>query len=286
MQLDEQLGVAFDCVAALPTEEGVVYSLVVTTDGEGYFSTIVEQNHPASPPQTIYEQQGWLTALWRSQSGALFAVDVDGRLHTNEGGRWARRRITSGGERLNWLVGIGDNLVACGEAGTALRRSGRSWQAVGVVMPHDLNGVHGLDLEHLYAVGVEGTLLRIDAGRASAVPLPTNANLSAVLTRTGHEVCVVGENGAMFVGAGDRWAAIEEFDHDGYGLAEYGTGVAIAVGTNGVLVYDAGTVSTLKAGITANRIASSGRYLCAAGEHGYWRYDGAAWLQKTFDVEV
>jgi photosystem II stability/assembly factor-like uncharacterized protein len=265
------------CVAALPDAKSAVYALVVKGEGENLSSTIHRVTDFTAGDEVLYKVKRWLTGLWLSPKGHLYAVDSGGMLHANSSGKWQVTDLNcrSG---LTWIWGLDDNTIfACGKAGAIVRLRAAQWESFNENVDGDLYGLHGTAPTDLYAVGEAGRIFRSDGTRWQRVPAPTNHILNAVYCRSKDKAYVCGEGGMLFEGAGTKWTRIEDIDRDLYALTVFKNKLYLGAGDNGLYAYDGKTVDLVKDNIFSYGLGSSSKYLTAAGGDETARYDGVKW---------
>jgi hypothetical protein len=265
------------CIAALPDPKGAVYALVVKGEGENLSSTIHRVTDFTAADEVIYKVKRWLTALWLSPKGHLYAVDGDGNLHTNNSGKWQVTDLNCR-EGLTWIWGLDDNTIfACGRKGAIVRLKGAQWEMFNDNVDGNLYGLHGTAPTDLYVVGERGRIFRSDGTRWQRITAPTNRVLNAVLCRSKDKAYVCGEGGMLFEGTGTKWTRIDQIDKDLYALAIFKNKLYLGAGDNGLYGYDGKSVDLVKDNILSYGLGSSAKYLTAAGGDEAARWDGAEW---------
>lgn len=269
-----------NCVEVAVDPEGAVTSLVVTTDGESFRSYVVRHARIDRPGEVLYETDVWCTSIWRRATGALYIVDNDGFLHTNERGRFERRDLGAP-LGLNRIREVAGRLVACGANGVVLRQGDAGWERLGRDMELDLYGIGGTADGTLYVAGDRGLAARIDAQGWQDLHLPTDATLLTVQGLPSGEAIVAGENGLFFQGRGALWQPVAgaPASHD---LCLYQDQVAVAGAGAGVLLFDGTAFTPLRDDIDAQGVAANDRFLAVAAGEQVWRFDGKRWGHRTF----
>ncbi len=266
------------CVAALPDADGVVYALVVRGEGERLSSTIHRVTDFSADDEVLYKVKRWLTALWLSPKGYLYAVDADGNVHTNRTGSWNVTSVDrpSG---LTWIWGWDDDAIfACGRGGAIVRFRAGLWEPFDDNVEGNLYGLHGSGPNDLYAVGEAGRIFQSDGTRWRRVATRESRGvLNAVLCRSKDKVYLCGQGGALFEGAGTTWSRVDAGDRDFFALAIFKEKLYLGAGDGGLYTYDSGNVQLMKDNIVSYGLGSSSAYLAAAGNDEAARYDGAQW---------
>lgn len=167
---------------------------------------------------------------------SLYTVSWGGIYHF-DGATWTFES-TPAGERLNEVYGTGAEAIAVGEEGAILRRGGDgTWTAMTSGTTVALNGVAGVSLTDVWAVGGEGTALHYDGTAWTAVDTGVTVTLWAVFAPEASAVYVVGNNGVAL-----RWngAAFEVLptgvDNNLYALHGVSGSNVWAVGNRGTAI--------------------------------------------------
>jgi hypothetical protein len=265
------------CIAAHPSTDGSVYVLVVTGEDGDYTSTIHLITDFDAADQVLYKVQTWLTGLWLSPAGHLFAASADGRIHDNASGTWQVTDLNFI-EGLNWIWGLDEGRIfTCGGSGGIFQyRTGR-WARVGENVDGDLYGLRGTSPTDLYVVGESGRIFHGDGSQWRRMASPTNHIINAAYCRSPDEVYLCGTNGILLKGSGSRWVRIGELDFNLHALTMFRDKLYIGAGGRGLYAYDGNAVNLVKDNIISYSLGSSADYLTAAGGDEAARFDGSTW---------
>jgi photosystem II stability/assembly factor-like uncharacterized protein len=125
--------------------------------------------------------------------GAIFAVDADGRVHSNQTGLFTTTD-TQSRPGLTRVWGVDDERVfACGRGGVAVQKSGPRWLHFDDDLDGDLYGINGAGANDLYVVGEEGRIFHHDGSAWTRIDRPTNYILNAVLCQNSDLAYVCGK---------------------------------------------------------------------------------------------
>lgn len=167
---------------------------------------------------------------------ALFAVGWGG-IYRFDGAAWTFEAPPNN-ERLNDVYGVGEEAIAVGEEGAIVRRAAiGTWEAQDAGVSVNLNGVAGVSVDDVWAVGDEGTVVHWDGAAWTVVDAGTTASLWAVFAPSATAVYVVGNNGTAL-----RWdgAAFEELptgvDNNLYAIHGVSADNVWAVGNRGMAI--------------------------------------------------
>lgn len=202
---------------------------LVATAGGGYLAT-----HAGGAWSTYDAGSMNHEGVSGSSPDKLFAVSWAG-IQRFDGVAWTFE-AAPGNERLNEVWASGDDAFAVGEEGAILRRDATTgaWTAMDAGVSANLNGVSGVSVNDVWAVGDEGTALHWDGAAWTAVDAGTTASLWAVFAPAATAVYVAGNNGTAL-----RWtgSAFEELptgvDNNLYALHGVSAANVWAVGNRG-----------------------------------------------------
>jgi hypothetical protein len=155
-----------------------------------------------------YGEEGGFNDVWGSSAGRVFAVGHDGAILHCDGQRCAR--MASGtAVRLNAVWGRGwYDVYAVGEAGTVLHFDGRKWSSILSGTNRTLHGVWGDGLR-TFAVGDDGTILRLTPRDAQHVDVPTTNDLYGIGGSSTTGLYAVGALGTVLHYDGSRWRPVK-----------------------------------------------------------------------------
>jgi hypothetical protein len=128
------------------------------------------------------------------RSGMQRLKTIDGQLYVCGGNRTFGLRLGVGEWR--WFSGLFD-FPAPKSPGSILRQ------------PSGFEDVDGFAANDIYLVGGEGDVWHFDGNKAGRIDFPSNMHLHSVCCGGDGNVYVAGSEGALFVGRGDKWRALE-----------------------------------------------------------------------------
>jgi hypothetical protein len=181
---------------------------------------------------------GYITGLWFSPAGAVYATDLRGRLHVcapEQGWKW----IDLGRDvELHGVWGFDDrDLYLWG------RSTGRAamWRLSGAgleAMPAPdgrITIVRGVSSELLYAAGDRGLLARWNGRSWTRLRLPTVCNASGLFASDPDDLWLTTDNGKLFEGTSHGWALRARYDAPLYDVARWRGTLYVAAGPRGLL---------------------------------------------------
>lgn len=271
-------GVAID-------DDGVMYSLAVYSDGEGFNSYVyrasdVADRQAPNVQTELLDVQVWLTSIWRSQTGLLYVTDAEGSVRLYNGARWLLSPASP--QALTCIWGLSDSdIYAAGDEGVVYHWDGSAWSGFSPPLGDVIFSVRGVSSRNLYACGANGLLWHFD-GTWTQIQLPTNQRLLGLLTLAADDTLVCGAGGVLFRGAGANWSDVSQPGHDFHSLAHYRKEIYLAGGGEGVFRFDGIAVANIKSTITSYRLASNANYLASAGDVIAARFDGQGWFGARY----
>lgn len=267
---------------AIPYGKGHVLSLLVTDDRENWVSYIYD--HPAitRKGKLLYEEDVWLTDLWRSPTGRLYAAAEGGAIHIFENGAW---RVAQTQERsmISSAWGLDDeNVWATGE-GVILRQQGRRWTYSARDYDVYIDRIHGVAADDLYAVGRRGLMLHWDGSAWRRIEVATNMDLNAVHSVSSDRVYAAGAEGVALAGAGEEWEVFRtDEDIDFLDVVAFQGRIYLAGSHRGLFTLEDGEFTPVRDDIRASRLRADSTALCVAGDLSIHRFDGTTWQSYTY----
>jgi hypothetical protein len=195
-----------------------------------------------------------LNGVWGSSSTDVWAVGDNGTvLHSSDGVTFkdmTTAAVTAMGGNTNdlngvygfsstnvWIVGAGSNF---GTAGTILNYTANGFSASTKVPANgELYGVWGIDAGDIWAVGVNGLLLRNNKGGNSWVQYTstsqTNATLHAVYGQSTKNILAIGELNTILEWNGTKWGPATNVQS--YAQTQYGASGNWIVGAGGRMAF-------------------------------------------------
>lgn len=273
------------CDGAALDNDGVVYSIAVYTDGEGFNSYVyrasdVADRQAPNVQTELLDVQLWLTSIWRSETGALYVTDADGNVRIYDGAVWTVSPVSP--EALTCIWGLSDaDVFAAGDEGIVYRWDGTAWSNFSPPLGGVIFSVRGVSAHNLYACGANGLLWHYD-GTWTRIELPTNQRLLGLLALAANDVLVCGAGGVLFRGADTSWNDVSQPGHDFHSLAQYRGTIFLSAGGEGVFRFDGVAVTNVKSTITSYRLVSNADYLASAGGVIAARFDGQTWYGARY----
>jgi photosystem II stability/assembly factor-like uncharacterized protein len=214
-------------------------------------------------------------------AGEGHALGKRGMLLHRRRGRWRQEGSLPllGTYRDMW--GNGRRLLAVGDRGLMVRRSGKTWKRVKTDTPEDLLAVWGYD-GGATAVGTRGTIVRLVGDKVVLDRPPTGLDLRAVWGDAG-VVFAVGNRGTMLKFDGERWRELStNVLADLHGVWGLSPRSVFAVGEGGLILHwKNGRVTRHSSPISQTLLdvwGSSADAMFAVTRQGaIIRYDGRSW---------
>lgn len=275
-------------IGAILTEpNGALLVDVVITDGESFHSFLTPQRDIAdqvtndTSEEAVYSGSFWLVDMDRGSSGALFACDADGNVHTNVSGRWGIEPLSPGhGLRVVRCLPDG-SVFAAGTDGIVYRRDREGWVAVSDSFGRWITGLDGRSAADLVIAGDAGLVAQFDGTSWSSVDLATDLTFNAVLASDGRYV-VCGAKGALFEGSGATWQNRTASTHDLHGLAHYRGEVWLACGSSGAGRLTSDGVEIMRSTFAAFSLSAAGDIIAFGGNNIAARFNGTSWHGRRF----
>lgn len=227
---------------------------------------------------THFGTTGWLTRLWRSPRGAVFASSTtDSKviyhpdLHGDEKRKFESMKL---GVPLNGVWGLEDDFVLAWGAtyeGTrhVFRYDGKRWQDM-PAPKFEVRAMHGLAPDLVYAVGVGGGLARWNGKTWRRVATPTKEVLNSVFVATEDEVYATGGDGSLLQGNKREWDRIAEPSvpvRPLLGVAKWNNELWVAAGRRGLLKRTAkGELECVKPNLRAVDLDARKDLIIACGD--------------------
>ncbi|MBZ9708667.1 hypothetical protein LB543_18265 [Mesorhizobium sp. ESP7-2] len=265
--------------------DGVIYSIAVYSDGEGFNSYVYQASDVADRlapniQTELLDVQLWLTSIWRSKTGWLYVTDADGNVRIYDGAGWTVSQASA--QALTCIWGLSDTEVyAAGDEGVVYRWNGTAWSAFSPPLGGVIFSIRGVSGRDLYACGTNGLLWHFD-GSWTRIQLPTNQRLLGLLALTASDILVCGAGGVLFRGSDINWNDVSQPGHDFHSLADYRGAIYLAGGSEGVFRFDGTAITNVKNTITSYRLVSNASYLASAGDVIAARFDGQSWFGARY----
>jgi hypothetical protein len=267
---------------AIPFDKTRVLSLLVTDDREHWISYIYDHPDITRKGKLLFEEDVWLTDIWRSPTGRIYASAEGGALYIFENRAW-RTVQTAERSMLSSVWGLSDGDVWATGEGVILRQQGERW--VYATRGHEvyIDRIHGVSANDLYAVGRRGLMLHWDGTEWRRIDVPTNMDLNAVYALSADRVCAVGAEGVLLLGAGEEWelTRIDE-DIDFLDVVAFQESFYVGGAHRGLYVLENGALAAVRDDLRASRLRADSEALCVAGDLSIHRFDGATWQSYTY----
>jgi len=283
-QIEEDISTSIAAVL-VDTSGGVLVDLV-STDYESYYSTLtpipdVEKHVENADSEELYGGEFWLVDLHLcEETGALFACDADGNVHTNASGTWKIEPVTKAGLRVIRCFPDGSVFTA-GTDGIVYLRERESWTAISESFGQWITGMDGRSQADLTISGDAGLVAQYIDGEWNIVELPTDITFNAVLALK-DEYLVGGCKGTLFHGQGGSWKDLTSGDADIHDLVLYQDQIWIACGTRGVGQLVDGSIEIVRDTFAAFVLHAAGNYLALAGNNIAMRFDGERYKGRRY----
>lgn len=159
----------------------------------------------------LWGKRGWLTGLWRSAAGKVFATEAYGRVHTiadaQPNAPWD---VTEVPGLLEGVWGLDEEHVYVWgrDRGTPLlhRWDGQTFSRI--ESPGQLVAMHGVAPDLLIGVGEEGLISRWDGGRWHPFKAVSSRSLSSVFVASEDEIYACSVSGDILQGSVHGWSKV------------------------------------------------------------------------------
>lgn len=166
----------------------------------------------ATDTHALISRAGWITALWRSQAGRVYATDVLSKVYYNRDPhlRAAQFDIFDVDGTLSGVWGLHDELVWVwgrrGDQGVLHRWNGSGFTEEEA--PGRIVSMHGISPDLVFAVGYDGLIARWDGTRWQRMQSPTTGTLSSVFVASPEEVYACGPAKVLLEGSIHGWSEL------------------------------------------------------------------------------
>lgn len=230
----------------------------------------------------IHQVDSWLTSMEEPKRDVLYAVSMDGELHSYRGGSWSVLELDAPEGIIRMWAASEDEVFAAGGAGERIHVVRGIPEIDREKKGRCLNGVHGTSKSHAIIVGDKGAIFRFDGRGWTDLVSPTNYNLLAVWCRSKKEVYVGGARGTAFRSDGDDWERIKCPQVMLYEFAWFQGTLWAAAGEDGVLVLGKDGFEQAKK-LTVFRLKALASRLFAFGNNRAIVFDGREWIGTELD---
>lgn len=230
-----------------------------------------------------YNINEWLTGMWQTPSGQLYAVSMDGRVHTNPSDDW---KVLDLGKHFsfNHIWGADEDLIyCCGLEAVVFRKVNNRWERFDNGLKGDLRLIGGTSPNDLYILGKKGQIFHYDGIRWSDTGSPTNYALVSILCVSEDEVYLAGRRGMFFRGSWKGWKQFGGVEFNLYALAKYHGTILVGAGLEGILVFDGKELVIFDKNVLAYGLQVIEDRLFAFGERTLQEFDGKKWHRADLD---
>lgn len=282
--IEEDISTSIAAVLADPNG-GILVNLI-STDFESFYSTLtpildVEDVVENAVSEELYGGEFWLVDLHRCEgTGALFACDSDGNVHTNASGIWKIEPVTDAGLRVIRCLPDG-SVITAGTDGIVYRREEESWSAISQSFGQWITGMDGRSQNEITISGDAGLVAQYHRKEWHIVDLPTNSTFNTVLALP-DAYLVGGSKGTLFRGDGESWVDLTSGSADVHDLAIYKEQIWVACGTAGVGQLMDDSIEIVRDTFAAFIIHAAGNYLALAGNDIAMRFDGERYKGRRY----
>lgn len=251
------------------------------SDWETYQSAILQVVNDKAYCRLFIDS--WITSIWVSREGHVFACSMDGVIHHNSSGKW--EKINLGVQySLNDIWGFDkDNLYCCGLNGALFHKEGDTFQLIDTGLTKDFQKIRGTSYSNLYIIGAAGSIIFFNGKNWLEVDSPTNNFWMSLLCVSDEEIYICGENGVLFKGYHDQWERIDGVEFDLWDLAFFDNQVLVASEDKGLLVIQDNSLSDYYNKIKVAGMKVIDGILLAFYLDSLYKYDGKKWSRIKFD---
>jgi len=154
-----------------------------------------------------YKEEPDLVDVWGSSPVDVFAIGLEGTILHFDGIQWDRMTANSTASLRGIWGRAWDDVYAVGEAGTVLHYNGREWRRINTGTDRTLTSVWGIG-DLAFAVGGEGTVLRVTPWDARPVDVPTKNPLYDIGGTSATGLYAVGATGTVLRHDGSAWQPV------------------------------------------------------------------------------
>lgn len=230
----------------------------------------------------IHQVESWLTSMEEPKARVLYAVSMDGELHSYRGGRWSVLELDAPEGIIRMWTASEDDIFAAGSTGEKIHVVRGVPEIDRDKKGRCLNGVHGTSKSHVIIVGDKGAVFRFDGRGWTDLVSPTNYNLLTVWCRSKKEVYIGGDKGHAFRSDGDDWERIKCPPVILYEFTWFQGKLWAAAGEDGILVLGKDGFESAKK-LNLFRVRTVADRLFAFGQNRVVVFDGQEWIGTELD---
>ena len=234
--------------------------------------------------EVLYGKAGWLTGLWRSETGKVHVTDIGNHIYFNPdpAPRAAPFQNFPVKGAMTGVWGLNDDTVfAWGQSGgqpVMYRWNGGGWDPMDPP-PGRVIAMHGIAPDMIYAVGTEGLIARWDGSAWQQVPCPVRTTLSAVFVASEDEMYACGEGKSLLSGSVHGWSEILTHDMALRGVVKWHGDVWLGAGGDlGLCKLDGNKLVSIKPNIQPLCIDARGSLLITGNGYVVETTDGANFM--------
>ncbi len=269
------------------TSENEIWLLVHIEDVEGasdwetYQSAIIQVID--NKPLCRYFIDAWLTSMWVSKEGHVFACSMDGTIHYNTSCKWEEQSLGTQ-YSLNDIWGFDDdNLFCCGLDGALFQKVGESFQLVKTGIKKDFQKIRGNSPKDLYIIGQAGSIIHFDGKKWSELDSPTSCFWMSLLSVSENEVYLCGEYGSLYRGNQFEWNKIDDVEFDLWDLEFFKNRVVVACEEEGMFTIQGNALTSISKDIKVAGIHVAKDTLFTFYLDTIHTFDGVKWSPLEID---
>jgi hypothetical protein len=149
----------------------------------------------------------WLSAIWVSSGGEVFAAGFGGGVVHFDGSQWMVMNGSYGGVEGIWGSSASD-VYTVGLHGSITHYDGADWTVMTSGSSQGLRSIWGSSASDIFAVGDQGTILHYNGNSWSPMSSGTSLDLYGVWGSSGNDVFAVGWAGVILHFNGSAWSVM------------------------------------------------------------------------------
>ncbi|MHC2300750.1 hypothetical protein [Rhizobium mongolense] len=272
-----------ECLSVGQSEDGRLSVLVVSTDEdrENFKSSLFEYDRFEGDAALIFEDDIWLSNMWKSPTGTHFVCEILGRCFHDLTGTFVGTKVSL--RRLFKIWGLHDRAVyVVGAEGTCFRFDGTGWVDMSAGLQGYVHAVGGVAEDALFCAGDNGFIARSSGGPWQRIDIPANPDLRGVYAKTRDVAYFCGLNGACLMLDGETYQPIDAPEESFYTISEYRGEIYFGSLAGGIFKLVGTGLVPFKQQARGYASRGTPRYLWTCGGDQVARFDGSGWFAKTF----